>query len=1127
MALVVLACAVGTIALSVMIRSKGLNWTAELATIGALVVPVIALFSPVVRKWWNAPDPVSQLSCDEAIERLSPVLLAQWSERNNERQVHDPGAMRVEFKVTRFTESLMTTVSLGGDASTGESLRPDGLSGDFDSILDVFRKVQRLVITGPAGSGKSVLAIKLACDLSAPEAQPRQPADLRLPLILQASAWKPGESLDQWIISELTNIDPELSLRPRTAVSKDTLAQAMVPRVIPIIDGIDELPAAQRGAAVSRIIEAGSDRPLVVTSRPAEYSGALAAARREISRAAVVEMQSLTLHAVRRYLREAATLGSLPRWQLVFEQLDSAPDGPLATVLTNPLMLWLCRRIYSEDHRDPRELARSPGLGSRRAIEDHLLGAFLPAIYRDSAGRPSPWTAAQARQWLGFLAVLMEKTRSPDLAWWRLRTTVEGWRSALMIVRGASLSALVCWLAVWVLRRAGDWRGGHYTGRVSPEKLLLGGPAGQAIRPGIHRLNAILMSFLSAPAPARRISWLPPIWHAHDIYAIINIVPWPVYVIVPGTVVFVSYSRDHDVGWRAGPVASVRLARSAIRTLGSLVGQLVIAVGTIELILRLPHQPVAGKGSALLGLFVLAVILISVFSVPECFRPGPAELYSAKSPVMALRDDRKALMCIAAVLLVPIAAIWCCCGTGIGLAVSAFGCAFLLSQLLLGPWASGAFVETRVLLALMHQMPLRTLAFLEDAHQRGALGRTGSTYQFRHLQLQRYLAREHVRPRGRYAPGRLEGLPRFEEQADALAGVIGPCEAAGPVYDEPPGVAQRFGTADGRDWVMCALHGEYPVLVPDPIWSLLHHVRAAAGDGDALQVLGFPVLPDTTPAGERLIAPDASTLTLAGGALGPATLERAGDGDHWRWCPQESTDFTERLSPRWGNYIGHVHVDVRLPCELAGPAVKPQSFADQLETSLSQSEFSSVMHALGPSEKRYPKGSSAYSTYRYRWRTSAGSAPPARAVIRVHFLSGLLNVGVELDIAAGEHPRAGGRFRLGLSLRQLQAVLWTAWQAAADVVPGEILNDPLASLTARPLMRLSLSAPSTPGEILRLHPRQGDREAQRARPRRVTERTVTISGPVIGLSDAERERYIRDALARLAPGFGYRLTPGG
>src|SRR5580704_7242881 len=202
-------------------------------------------------------------------------------------------------------------------------------------------------------------------------------------------------------------------------------------------------------------------------------------------------MQPLTLPIVQGYLREAATPRSLPRWQLLFAELDRAPDGPLATALTNPLLLWLCRRIYSQDDRDAAELAERPDLGSRRAIENHLLDAFLPAIYRDRGEPSSPWTATQARKYLGFLASYLEETRSPDLPWWRLQQTVRDWRAVSLLVRGASLSALACWLAVWVLRRAGDWQDGSYTGRAGLEKLLLNGPAGPLIRAAGDRIGAI------------------------------------------------------------------------------------------------------------------------------------------------------------------------------------------------------------------------------------------------------------------------------------------------------------------------------------------------------------------------------------------------------------------------------------------------------------------------------------------------------------------------------------------------------------------------------------------------------------------------------------------------------------
>ena len=434
--------------------------------------------------------------------------------------------------------------------------------------------------------------------------------------------------------------------------------------------------------------------------------------------------------------------------------------------------------------------------------------------------------------------------------------------------------------------------------------------------------------------------------------------------------------------------------------------------------------------------------------MPQTFKLVPTELYGSKNPVTVLRGDRTAYMLAAALLLIPFAAVWSVCGTAIAVALAALGGACLLSELVLGTPASGAFAETRAWLALTRRMPLRTLAFLEDAHQRGALARTGSTYQFRHLQLQRYLARDHPPLPHRLLLGRLGSLildfypvnpsptgararalraRDFAEQAASLADIMGRCEPTGQVYDEPPGVVQRFATADGQDWAMCAMPGRHPVLVADSLWSLLHEVRAGTNDEDALRLVGFPTLPAETPAGPRLIAPDVLRLMLDGGTWGPSALERSADHSCWRWRPLNEVAFTERLRSRRRNRRNkgvRVGLKVRLPCALPELVIK-RPLAQKLKGQLSASDLVSVMSALSSPDQECPVTASAGGNQRNRWRASI-SLPPATAVITVFPHSWGLEIRVNIDITAGERPGTGTR--LGLPIEQLQAMLLTGWQ---------------------------------------------------------------------------------------------------
>ena len=81
-------------------------------------------------------------------------------------------------------------------------------------------------------------------------------------------------------------------------------------------------------------------------------------------------------------------------------------------------MVGLARAIYSDNAGgDPSELLDADRFGSQYALEDHLLGSFIPTVYRDRHPR---WDPERVRNWLGYLAGHLDRLGTHDLAWWQL-----------------------------------------------------------------------------------------------------------------------------------------------------------------------------------------------------------------------------------------------------------------------------------------------------------------------------------------------------------------------------------------------------------------------------------------------------------------------------------------------------------------------------------------------------------------------------------------------------------------------------------------------------------------------------------------------------------------------------------
>jgi hypothetical protein len=230
--------------------------------------------------------------------------------------------------------------------------------------------------------------------------------------------------------------------------------------------------------------------------------------------------------------------------------------------------------------------------------------------------------------------------------------------------------------------------------------------------------------------------------------------------------------------------------------------------------------------------------------------------------------------------------------------------------------ASQVFTEARIELALSRRMSARTMTFLDDAHKRGVLRRSGAVYELRHIRLQRRLARPRITLAVFVAGVALEAfdvcssslasgsvsvsnrwLPssarpiywrvwarRFREARAALPRELELVAPADVMHWAGPGLAQRHRSVDGGYWILCALPSGMPVLVAGDVWDGIRDLGSKMTIDDALAAFGLPYLGKSVQASKRVIGPDATDVVLADGSWGIGRLVRDGAGSEWRGC---------------------------------------------------------------------------------------------------------------------------------------------------------------------------------------------------------------------------------------------------
>ncbi|MEV7871106.1 NACHT domain-containing protein [Streptomyces sp. NPDC088124] len=730
---------------------------------------VVALFVEWARRRSRTQSTSDQV--DEAARALARLVGRQWEEEAVLRQLFDPAPLPVTWSDCPEA-GVADHRELVGDPITWYVDHPDSLARDFRGL-----RRRRLVAVGPAGSGKSTFAVLLTLGLlrSPEEGDP-------VPVLLSLASFDPGrEAPAEWLRRRITSDYPTLADAEAygPSVVRDLLAEG---RILPVLDGLDELPASGHRAvlaALNRAYPAGA--PLVLTCRTESYVAAVTEAG-VLAGAAVIAPAPVRHADAAALLRLAASPGrGQERWTILVDHLARHPEGPAARALASPLMVALVRSVYADASpgtgADPAELTESTRFPTAAAIEHHLLDSLVPTLYgRASSTEPGTrrWDPGRARRHLSCLARYLNGQSTYDLAWWRLYHAVPAlastWSRALLWSLPIAMVG-----GLRILRVSAEERGHGLTDNT----LLL------AVEyASIFALTFFGMQCVASALPRQdtAAAWITALYGTLTASAVIFV--WyttvsdksfvdaaltSLYDTIGGTFAFfvVLLTTGPPVPPQAPSRAAFnvrhwrrRLPRAIARAVGvALVFVLVLHVYWLAEGRNRP--PVAAMGvSLLIGLFFgtglaalqwtrSAVTVQDIASPRSSIRGDRGVTLLQGAYVALLTSIHTAAVNIFFVLSEPpsLAAVMEEAMRPRYVSLGLFG---MILALAASAWPH--YLTARLVLAADGGLPWRLQAFLADARRLGVLRQVGPVHQFRHARLQHHLAGVPELPRPRPRP---------------------------------------------------------------------------------------------------------------------------------------------------------------------------------------------------------------------------------------------------------------------------------------------------------------------------------------------------------------------------------------
>ena len=255
-------------------------------------------------------------------------------------------------------------------------------------IKDIFDEANRLLlILGEPGSGKTTTLLQLARDLIAEvDSAFTQP----VPVILNLSTWTiKQQPLDEWLVAELNS--------KYRLPKKDGQRWLKERRILPLLDGLDEVRAENRAACVEKINQLVVDyglQGLAVCSRIKDYT----ALNVRLAFYRAIYIQPLTPEQVGAYLERAGDkLASLRR--------TLQADEPLRSMAQSPLILNVMSLAYQNTSAEDLS---NPALNTNKARRKHLFDTYIARMFNRKASA-RPYEDEKTKQQLFWLARNMRK----------------------------------------------------------------------------------------------------------------------------------------------------------------------------------------------------------------------------------------------------------------------------------------------------------------------------------------------------------------------------------------------------------------------------------------------------------------------------------------------------------------------------------------------------------------------------------------------------------------------------------------------------------------------------------------------------------------------------------------------